>query len=308
MASIGERNALRVVREAPPGFYLDGEELGEILLPGRYIPKGAVPGDYLEAFVHRDSEDRLVATTEIPRACVGEFAVMKVVSVNPQIGAFLDWGLSKDLLLPIREQIRRVSVGDPVAAYVFLDPKSGRIAATARLDDYLDRTPPPYAAGQRVRLLVADETPLGFKAIVENAHWGLLYKTDLGSPLSIGQDLEGCVRAIRPDGKIDLSLDPAGYSRIAPLTEQILEALKASGGRLEFNDRSAPEEIRAKFSTSKKAFKQALGALYRQRSIRISENGIEWVDTAPIQGPKLGSHLDSPPASSARKAPKRGAR
>ena len=306
MASIGERNALRIVREAPPGLYLDGEELGEILLPGRYIPKGAVPGDYLEAFIYRDSEDRLVATTEIPRACVGEFAVMKVVSVNPQIGAFLDWGLSKDLLLPIREQIRRVAVGDPVAAYVFLDSKSGRIAATARLDDYLDRTPPPYAAGQRVRLLIADETPLGFKAIVENAHWGLLYKTDLGSPLSIGQELEGCVRAIRPDGKIDLSLDPAGYGRIAPLTEQILAALKASGGRLEFTDRSAPEEIRAKFGTSKKAFKQAIGALYRRRSVRISENGIEWVDPASIPESTRGAPLDLPPP--ARKAPKRGAR
>jgi predicted RNA-binding protein (virulence factor B family) len=302
MASIGERNALRVVREAPPGLYLDGEELGEILLPGRYIPKGAVPGDYLEAFVHRDSEDRLVATTEIPRACVGEFAVMKVVSVNPQIGAFLDWGLSKDLLLPIREQSRRVSVGEPVAAYVFLDPKSGRIAATTRLDDYLDRTPPPYTAGQQVHLLIADETPLGYKAIIENAHWGLLYKTDLGSPLSIGQELGGFVRAIRPDAKIDLGLDLAGYARIAPLTEQILEALKAGGGRLEFNDRSTPEEIRAKFATSKKAFKQALGALYRQRSIRISGDGIEWVDPA---SPPEPAHASPPDLPSPRKAQRR---
>jgi predicted RNA-binding protein (virulence factor B family) len=299
MASIGERNALRIVREAPPGLYLDGEELGEILLPGRYIPKGAVPGDYLEAFIYRDSEDRLVATTEIPRACVGEFAVMKVVSVNPQIGAFLDWGLSKDLLLPIREQIRRVAVGDPVAAYVFLDPKSGRIAATARLDDYLDREPPPYAAGQRVQLLIADETPLGFKAIVENTHWGLLYKTDLGSPLSIGQEIEGYVRAIRPDGKIDLSLDPAGYARIAPLTEQIVAALKASGGRLEFGDHSTPEEIRAKFGVSKKAFKQAVGALYRQRSIRIAGNGIEWVDPTSIPEPAQVAPSDGP-----KRAPK----
>ena len=305
MAFIGERNALRVVREAPPGLYLDGEELGEILLPGRYIPKGTVPGDYLEAFVHRDSEDRLVATTEIPRACVGEFAVMKVVSVNPQIGAFLDWGLSKDLLLPNREQLRRVAVGDPVAAYVFLDPKSGRIAATAKLDEHLDRTPPPYEEGQRVKLLIADETPLGFKAIVENAHWGLLYKTDLASPFSIGQEIEGVVRAVRPDGKIDLGLDPAGYGRIAPLAERIIEALEAAGGRLEINDRSASEEIRAKFGTSKKAFKQAVGALYRQRSIRISEDGIEKADPASIPGPKRGAPSDPP--EPARKTPKRRA-
>ena len=238
MAAIGHRNLLSIVREAPPGLYLDGEELGEILLPRRYIPKGTVPGDALDVFVHRDSEDRLVATTEIPRACVGEFACMKVVSFNSQIGAFLDWGLTKDLLLPIREQSRRVAVGESVVAYVFLDPRSNRIVATTRLGKRLNRTEPQYKDAQRVRLLIAEETPLGYKAIVENAHWGLLYKSDLGSPLTIGQKLEGHVRVVRPDGKIDLSLDPAGYARVAPLTQQILDALKAHGGRMKFSDRS----------------------------------------------------------------------
>lgn len=276
MAAIGERNALRVLRESKSGLYLDGEELGEILLPGRYIPKGTVPGDYLEVFVHHDSEDRIVATTEIPRACVGDFAALRVISLHPQAGAFLDWGLSKDLLLPIREQAHRVAVGETVVAYVFLDRKSGRIVATTRLDRHLDSTAAEYPERQRVSLLIAGETPLGYKAIVENAHSGLLYKTDLGSPLRIGQQLEGYVRAVRPDGKIDLSLDPAGYGRIAPLTEQIREALKkAPGGRLPLGDHSTPEEIRAQFNTSKKAFKQALGALYRQRSIRLIEGGIE---------------------------------
>lgn len=280
MAAIGQRNALRVVRESTPGLYLDGEELGEILMPGRYIPKGTVPGDYLEVFVHRDSEDRLVATTEIPAACVGEFAGMKVVNVHPKIGAFLDWGLSKDLLLPIREQARRVVAGETVVAYVFLDSQTGRIVATTRLDGFLDVTPPPYTEGQRVQLLVAEETPLGYKTIVESAHWGLLFKSDLGSPLAIGQRLEGYIRAMRPDGKIDLRLDPAGYERVAPLTEQIVEALKASGGSLPFSDRSTPEEIRLKFGTSKKAFKQAIGALYRERRIRLTDEGIELIDLA----------------------------
>ena len=278
MAAIGHRNLLSVVREAPPGLYLDGEELGEILLPRRYIPKGTVAGSALDVFVHRDSEDRLVATTEIPRACVGEFACMKVVSFNSQIGAFLDWGLTKDLLLPIREQSRRVGVGESVVVHVFLDPRSSRIVATTRLGKRLNRTAPQYTNGQRVRLLIAEETPLGYKAIVENAHWGLLYKTDLGSPLTIGQALDGHVRTVRPDGKIDLSLDPAGYGRVAPLTQQILDALKANGGRMKFSDRSTPEEIRATFRTSKKAFKQALGALYRQRRIRLVGDGIEWVE------------------------------
>jgi predicted RNA-binding protein (virulence factor B family) len=278
VAAIGERNALRVLRETKSGLYLDGEELGEILLPGRYIPKGTVPGGYLEVFIYRDSEDRIVATTEIPRACVGDFAALKVISLQPQAGAFLDWGLSKDLLLPIREQAHRVAVGETVVVYVFLDRKSNRIVATTRINRYLDATAADYTEGQRVALLIAGETPLGYKAIVENAHTGLLYKTDLGTPLAIGQSIEGFVRIVRPDGKIDLRLDPAGHVRIASLTERIIDALvKAPGGRLSFGDHSTPEEIRVQFATSKKAFKQVLGALYRERRIRLIDGGIEWV-------------------------------
>lgn len=305
MVAIGERNALRVVRESKHGLYLDGEGLGEILLPGRYIPKGTTSGDYLEVFVHRDSEDRLVATTEIPRACMGEFTAMKVVSFNPQIGAFLDWGLSKDLLLPMREQTRRVKVGESVVVYVFLDKRSGRIAATTRLDRHLNRTKPPYAGGERVQLLLADETPLGYKAIVDGTHWGLLFKTDVTIPLTIGQKLEGYVRAIRPDGKIDLSLQPSGYQRIAPLTERIIQTLEASGGRLALSDCSTPEEIRATFGTSKKAFKQAIGALYRQRRIRLGDDRIEWVDPAsitsqPVDPPNKPSPLPRSPQNAPR--------
>jgi predicted RNA-binding protein (virulence factor B family) len=283
MATIGERNALRVIRESPHGLYLDGEELGEILLPGRYIPPGTAAGDYLLVFIHRDSEDRLVATTEIPTACVGEFASLKVVGVHPQLGAFLDWGLSKDLLLPMREQAQRIEAGDAgkaVVAFIFLDRKTDRIVATTRLERHLDVTPPPYEEGQAVQLLIAGETPLGYKAVVEGAHGGLIYKSTLGSPLTIGQNLTGYVQTVRPDGKLDLSLDPAGYARIRPLTEQILAALQAKGGRLNFNDQSTPEAIRATFGTSKKAFKQALGALYRARKIRLVGDGIESVEAA----------------------------
>lgn len=278
MAAIGERNALRVVRESKSGLYLDGEWLGEILLPGRYIPKGTVPGDYLEVFVHHDSEDRIVATTEIPRACVGNFAALKVIGFHPGVGAFLDWGLSKDLLLPMREQAHRVKVGDTVVAYVFIDKRSSRIVATTRLEKYLGQTAPAYVPGQKVPLLIAGETPLGYKAIVDNAHLGLVYKSDLGSPLAVGQALEGHVRMVRPDGKIDLSLDPAGYKRISSVTEQIIEALqKAPGGRLPFGDHSTPEEIRRQFGTSKKAFKQAVGALYKQRRVKLVEGGMELI-------------------------------
>ncbi len=278
MASIGQRNALQIIREATPGFYLDGENLGEILLPRRYMPENTGPGDYVLVFIHRDSEDRLVATTEIPNARVGEFASLKVISVNPQLGAFLDWGLAKDLLLPIREQTKRVNSGETLVVHVLLDGQSDRIIATTRLDSHLDLTPPEYEKGQKVSLLVASETPLGYKAIVEDAHWGLLFKSDLGSALSIGQTLDGYVRSVRPDGKIDLSLTQAGYQRVRSLTEQILEVLKKNNGRLDVCDASSPEVIREQFATSKKAFKQALGSLYRKRLIRLTDNGIEAVD------------------------------
>ena len=275
MASIGQRNALQIIREATPGFYLDGENLGEILLPGRYIPENTGPGDYVLVFIHRDSEDRLVATTEIPTARVGEFAFLKVVSANPQMGAFLDWGLAKDLLLPIREQTRRIELGESVVVYVFLDHQSGRIVATMRLDAHLNLTTPNYLEKQPVNLLIAGETSLGYKAIVENAHWGLIFRSDIGAKLTIGETVTGYVRAVRPDGKIDLSLTLPGYEKVRTLTEEILEALQKNNGKLNVNDASSPEEIRKQFATSKKAFKQALGALYRKRAIRLTADGIE---------------------------------
>jgi predicted RNA-binding protein (virulence factor B family) len=273
MAELGKRNSLPVVREAPPGLYLDGGTLGEILLPGRYIPRGAKPGDLLEVFVYRDSEDRLVATTETPLVVVGECAYLRVVSVKPGVGAFLDWGLQKDLLLPLREQARALRPYDWAVVRVAIDSKSDRIIATARLNRWLDRTPPSYVEGQSVKLLIESETPLGFRAIINHTHLGLLYHSDLASPLRIGQAMDGYIRTVRPDGKIDLALDPAGYRRIAPLTEQIIEALKAAGGHLPYHDKTPPEEIRAAFNTSKKAFKQAIGALYRDHKIIIESDG-----------------------------------
>jgi uncharacterized protein len=274
MAQLGKHNSLRVVREASPGLYLDGGTLGEILLPAAYIPPGAKAGDRLDVFIYRDSEDRLVATTEKPLVEVGACAYLRVVSVKPGVGAFLDWGLQKDLLLPLREQTRAVRPYDWAVVCVGVDPKSDRIVATQRFDRWLDLAPPPYAAGDAVKLLIEAETPLGFRAIINHAHLGLLYHSDLGSPLRIGQAVDGYIRAVRPDGKIDLALDPAGYRRIAPLTEQIVEALKAAGGHLPYHDRSSSEEIRAAFQTSKKAFKQAIGALYRDHRLILEPDGI----------------------------------
>jgi uncharacterized protein len=278
MAAIGQRNLLSIVRTSDPGLYLDGGALGEILLPRRYVPRNVGPGDLLDVFIYRDSEDRLVATTETPHATVGQFACLKVISVNRQIGAFLDWGLSKDLLLPFREQDIPVRPGQRVVVFVYLDPKTDRIVATTRLNRHLNRTPATYKMGQPVELVIVGKTPLGYNAVVENAHLGLLYHNNLSSALSPGQKVKGFVRTVRPGGKIDLSLDASGYKRVASLTDQILEALAKNGDRLEFDDDSSPKVIREKFGVSKKAFKQALGALYKSRRIRFLNPGIQLLD------------------------------
>lgn len=264
-----------MIRESSPGLYLDGGELGEILLPGRYIPKNLTQGQKIDVFVYRDSEDRLVATTETPNAMVGEFAYMKVISVHPQAGAFLDWGLAKDLLVPFREQEFPLQPGDWVVVYVGLDPKTNRILASTRLSYHLSRDTPAYRSGQAVSMMIVGKSPLGYNAIVENAHRGLLFKNNLSAALKIGARLKGFVRMVRPNGKIDLSLDAAGYQRVAPLTGVILQSLKDNGGRLELDDDSTPALIRQKFGVSKKAFKQALGKLYKLRRIVFLKPGIE---------------------------------
>lgn len=274
MALLGRRNRLTITREGPPGYFLDDGEGGEILLPGKYIPQDSKPGETIEVFVYRDSEDRLVSTTETPLAMVGDFAALKIVDVSPGIGAFLDWGLEKDLLLPRREQGGFRNVGEKVVVHVFLDEKSNRIVASTRLQRWLSKTPPAYAKDHPVKLLIAGRTPLGYKAVVDNRYQGLLYGSELSGPLETGLLTHGFVKAVRPDGKLDLSLDRSGFARVAPITDQILEALKTAGGHLPYNDESPPETIRSAFGISKKAFKQAIGALYRKRLIEWTNGGI----------------------------------
>lgn len=278
MAIIGRRNILSIERASGPGLYMDGGALGEILLPGKYIPKDIAPGTKMDVFIYLDSEDRLVATTETPHAMVGEFAYLKVLSVNPRIGAFLDWGLAKDLLLPFREQEMPVTTGQWVIAYVYLDQQTSRIVASTRLHRHLNREGTVYREGQPVNFLITGKTPLGYNAIVENAQTGLLYHDNLSAPLQIGQKMKGFIRAVRPGGKLDLSLDASGYKRVASLTEQIVGALERNGGNLAFDDDSSPVAIREAFGCSKKAFKQALGALYKARRIRFEKPGIQLLD------------------------------
>ena len=278
MALIGKRNLLPIVRSAPPGFYLDGGNHGEILLPGSLVPAGAKPGGTIDVFVYRDSEDRLVATTKKPLAMAGQFAFLRVVSINPRIGVFLDWGMDKDLLLPMREMLDPVNEGEHVFVQVMLDERTDRLIATARLNRRL-AVPPPgaYQAGDSVSLIVMSRSPLGYNMIVNDAHRGLLYDSDANGRLEPGDRFDGYVRSVRPDRKLDLALGKSGYRRIAPLTDQIIGALTAQGGRLPFNDNSPPEAIRDYFGVSKKAFKQAIGALFREQRIFIDPDCIRLV-------------------------------
>jgi predicted RNA-binding protein (virulence factor B family) len=231
-------------------------------------------GDEVDVFLHHDSEDRLLATTLNPVAELMQVAGFQVVGVRGGVGAFLDWGLEKDLLLPLREQTQTPQMGDWVVAMVVLDDVSGRLMATMRFAKHLNLTEPDFAEGEKVEVVVAEETELGYKAVIRHAHWGLLYKNEIPSPLVPGDEMDAFVRKIRPDGKIDLSVDEAGYQRVKPLRDHILEALRAAGGRLPLDDKTPPEVIRAQFQTSKKAFKQALGGLFRARRIEFVEGGI----------------------------------
>lgn len=281
MAEIGQWNSLRITRETMHGYYLDGGDHGEILLPNRYVPPEATKGDAIRVFVYRDSEDRPVATTQAPLATVGEFAVLRVVSVNPHVGAFLDWGIPKDLLLPYREQATPIREGDHAVVYIDLDRKTDRIYATTRIERHLSHEPPAYAPGQCVDVIIARETPLGYLALIQQAHIGLIYHSNLGTSLAIGHKMSAYVGEIRPDGKIDLKPDPSGYQRIRSVADQILDALRTHDGRLDLDDDSPPDVIRARFGCSKKAFKQALGALFKKRAIEFIHPGIRLVGQAP---------------------------
>ncbi|HKJ40879.1 MAG TPA: S1-like domain-containing RNA-binding protein [Sunxiuqinia sp.] len=273
MAAIGQMNELQVVKTVDFGIYLDGVEHGEILMPKRYVPENCQPGDVLSVFIYLDSEDRLIATNETPKAMIGDFALLKVVSVT-SVGAFLDWGLPKDLLVPFREQQQKMEAGQSYLVYIYLDDESQRIVATSKLNKCLDNVPVDYEIGEEVDLVVAQKTDLGYKAIIDNSHWGMLFNNEIFQDLKIGQSLKGFIKAIREDEKIDLVLQPEGYEKIDDISQSILNKLAANNGFLALNDKSDPELIRKTFQISKKNFKKAIGSLYKHRLISIEDDGI----------------------------------
>lgn len=277
MAQIGKLNHLEVLKELDFGIYLDGGDLGEILMPKRYVPEGTMLGDFIEAFIYLDSEDRLIATTEKPLAQIEEFALLEVVSVTP-VGAFLNWGLPKDLFVPFREQRKPMEVGKKYLVYVYLDTDSKRIVASSKIENYLDNIPVDYDENEEVDLIIVNETDLGYNAIIDYSHLGVLYKNEVFQELNPGDRVQGYIKKIRPDGKIDLRLDKIGYEKITSFVDRIIVELQKNKGFLPLTDKSSPEEIYKTFKISKKNFKAAIGALYKKRFIALEDNGIRLLD------------------------------
>jgi predicted RNA-binding protein (virulence factor B family) len=276
MVEIGKRNTLRVVKFVDFGVYLDGENFREILLPSRYVPQGCAVGDEIDIFLYLDSDDLLIATTETPKAMVGECAYLKVIAVN-QVGAFLDWGLPKDLLVPFGEQQTPLEVGKSYVVYLYIDDASQRIAASTQIDKFLPDNSLYFKEQQQVDLMIYGRTDLGYKAIVNGVVTGLLFNSDVYTPLQNGQVIKGFIKHVRPDKKLDLYLQIANREALDTLSEQILAFLQKEGGRSTMTEKSAPELIAKQFGASKSSYKKALGKLYKKRLILIEKTHIELV-------------------------------
>jgi len=275
MIEVGQMNRLRIVKFVDFGLYLDGgEDEEEILLPTRYMPLGCAVDDRIDVFIYFDSEDRIIATTETPYAMVGECARLEVSAVTPY-GAFLNWGLSKDLLLPFNEQTGPISVGEFHLVCVFIDESSQRITASAKLNGFFhDEADGVFRVGEKVSLFAVLKTDLGYKMVVNNSHWGLLHRHDMVHALKEGDTFDGYIKHIRDDDRIDLALYRQPSEKSDEVADAILDALERAGGYLAMTDKSAPEVIKAKFGVSKKLYKKAIGSLYRKHAIAIEPDGI----------------------------------
>lgn len=274
MIKIGQINSLEVIKKADFGVFLDGDDYGSVLLPNKYVPEGTDIGDKIDVFLYFDSESQLAATIEKPVAQVGEWGLMKIEGVN-QTGAFVNWGIKeKDLLVPFSEQRTRFSAGQTILVYVYSDKASGRIVGTTKFNKWLDKTPADYEVNQQVDLIIAERSQLGYKAIVNGKHWGMIFPSDVFGKLFIGKTLKGFIKQIREDGKIDLALQKVGVAKMDDLSSKILDQLEKKGGFLPLNDKSSPEAIFAAFRTSKGTYKKTIGGLYKQGKIVIEKDGI----------------------------------
>lgn len=274
MINVGQINNLEVVKITDFGVFLDAGEFGTTLLPKRFAPEGVELGHFVDVFLYFDSENQLAATTETPIAKVGEWSLMKIEGVNTT-GAFVNWGIKdKDLLVPYSEQRARFAAGQNILVYVYTDKASGRIVGTTKFNKLLDKTPAKYAQNEQVDLIIAERSDLGYKAIINGQHWGMIFPSDVFGKLFIGKKLKGYIKNIREDGKIDLALQKVGVAKMDDLSEKILETLQKKGGFLPLSDKSTPEAIFATFRTSKGTFKKTIGGLFKQGKILIEKDGI----------------------------------
>lgn len=280
--SLGKMNTLKVLRKVDFGLYLEGGPTGDILLPTRYVPKGTKIGDELEVFLYLDQEERPIATTQRPKAMVGDFACLTVAWTNEH-GAFLDWGLMKDVFCPFREQKMRMEKGRSYVVYIHIDEESYRIVATAKVERWLSKDMPHYKPNEEVEILVWQKTDLGFKVIVDNKFQGLVYSSQVFRELHTGDRLKAYVSTVRPDGKLDISIQKTGYEQSLDFAERLYEYLFRHDGYCPFTDKSPAEDIYAEFQVSKKVFKKAVGDLYKRRMITLAPDGIELKASAMYQ-------------------------
>lgn len=270
---IGRMNRLLVVTELDFGIYLDGKKFGEILMPRKYVPEGVHVDDFIDVFLYMDSDDRPIATTEKPYAMEGELAYLKAVSIT-SIGAFLDWGLLKDLMVPFREQRERMTDGKYYLVYVYFDTTSERMVASTKIGKYIDPNAIQYNVGDPVDLVICDEFERGYQVIVDKKYVGAIYHNEIFQDIYPGKAMKGFIKLVRPDGKIDIELQKPGDNPRDDLEEILLNDLREAGGFLELSDKTPPEVIYDSYKVSKRAFKRALGGLYKKRSIVIEDNGI----------------------------------
>lgn len=276
MIQLGKRNILTILRHTSVGVYLGDNENSEVLLPQKYSSGTMNVGEQIDVFIYKDSEDRIIATTEEPFIEVGQFGLLKAVSVN-KIGAFLDWGLEKDILVPFKEQRHKMFEGFEYVVFVYIDEESQRIVASSKINRFFEKTNIELEQGQEVDLLVYDESDLGFSCVIDNAYQGLIYANDVYQDIRIGDFLKGYIKLVRPDKLVDISLQPVGFKHVLSSTDLILDYLKAHEGFLNMTDKSSPEEIEKRFNMSKATFKKSIGILYRQRKVVLKEDGVHLV-------------------------------
>jgi predicted RNA-binding protein (virulence factor B family) len=273
MLHLGIKNTLRILRGTGVGMFLGDEEGNDVLLPKKYVPENAIVGDDIEVFIYRDSEDRIIATNLEPKIQLNQFACLQVKSVTA-IGAFLDWGLEKDLFVPFREQNKKMEEGRWYAVFLYLDQETDRLVASCKVNRYFEKENIDLQIGQEVDLLIFEETDLGLNAVINNKYKGLIYENEIFQRIKIGTRTKGFIKNLRDDNRVDLSLQKQGYANVEPNAERILEKLNANNGYLDVTDKSDSNYIMYQLEMSKKTFKKAVGALYRQKIIRIEDDGI----------------------------------